>query len=156
MKLISRYIINLNISHMFTVLSSLSLLLILIKVEESKEFLMMIISSLIFWLCLIGEQAFLWYANKQRKEIERSIPDFKVQGLPGICSVFKTLPGMISDIVFAVSTVIYVILLIGKWGENDAQYVFLFLMVLSFRLHCVANGKNYRYKQYLHKRRAKL
>ena len=156
MKLISCFIKNLRIAQIFTLLSSLAVLLIILDVEESKEFIVMLAASLMFWGCLIAEQIFLWNANKQRKQVERRLSGYKAQGLPGICSFFKTKLGLISDVLWAVSTVIYIILLAGNWGEKVAQYILLFLMVLSFRLHCIANGKNYRYKHYLQKRGAKL
>lgn len=154
MKQSSGFINKLKISQVFSAVSSLSVLLIIINVEESKKLIVSIIASILFWLGLIAEQVLVWSANKQRKKLEQSF-GYKEQGLPGIVSFFKTKTGKTADLIFAVSTVTYIILLVGNWGENTVQYVFLFLMFLSFRLHCIANGKNYRYIHYLQKRRAK-
>ncbi len=156
MKPISRFINSIKISQVFAVISSLSVLLIVINVEDSKKIIVSVAASLMFWLGLIAEQLFVWSANKQRKKLEQSVGSYKDRGLPGIFSFFKTKMGLVADVAFILSTVTYIILFAGNWGEDTVQYIFLFLMVLSFRLHCIANGKNYRYIHYLQKRRAKL
>ena len=49
--------------------------------------------------------------------------------------------------------VVFVILMATGVGEKAIQYIFIFLLVLSFRLHCILNGKNFRYKKFLAKRK---
>ena len=155
MNLISRYIKDLRVAIICSVISSSAVLISILDIDDSKEFLLKIFASTLFWVGLILEQIFIWKSNKLRNSIEKTQPGRRLQGLPGICSFFKTEVGFIVDIVFILSIIIYIVLSIGNWGIKVAQYIFLFLIVLSFRLHCITNGKNYRYKLYLQRRRAK-
>lgn len=154
MRMISRYKQSLDFVLLFSVISSAALLLTLIDVDGKVGVLVKILTSLLFWGGLVAEQVFFWKAAKQRKAIESEVSGRKYRGLPGIFSFFRTKLGIASDVTFIISLVIFIVLAIGNWGENVAQYILLFLIVLSFRLHCITNGQNYRYKLYLRKRRA--
>ena len=155
MKLISRYTKVLRVAIICSVISSSAVLTSMFDIDDSKEIFLKVFASSLFWVGLILEQIFIWKSNKLRKSIEKSQSGRTPQGLPGICSFFKTKVGFIVDIVFILSIIIYIVLSIGNWGIRVAQYIFLFLIVLSFRLHCITNGKNYKYKLYLQRRRAK-
>ena len=116
MKLKSRYMRYLSLSLIFSAFSSLSVLLCIIKVEKSAETLLNIIISLVFWLGLTFEQLFIWLANALRKKSEKEV-NYTVQGLPGVCSFLKTELGFITDVTLALSLIVYIILLIGNWGN---------------------------------------
>lgn len=153
--MISDYTQKVKISVICSVVSSSAILISMAQVDGLVEWVIKILASLLFWVGLIMEQVFIWKANKQRGLIEKSLSGYKCRGLPGICSFFKTEMGFITDVTFIFSMIVYIVFAVGNGGVKVMQYVFLFLIVLSFRLHCIANGKNYRYKLYLQKRRAK-
>ena len=128
-----------------SVVSSVSVLFCMINAEKPFETVLKILLSLLFWGGTALEQTFMWKANACRKKSENGGGNRNIKMLPGICSFSKTEFGFITDAVLLLSTVTFVVLAIGNWGESVAQYILLFLIVLSFRLHCIANGKNYRY-----------
>ena len=136
-----------------SVLSSASVLLCMIELDGSLEWIVRLAVPLLFWIGLVLEQVFIWSANHLRRRIETELVGRRAEGLPGVCSFFRTQAGVIIDLMFILSVVVYAVLAIGHWGSDIAQYIVLFLIVLSFRLHCFANGKNYRYNLYLQKRR---
>lgn len=155
MNLISRYIRSLQLSMLCSALSSGAILISMAEVDASEKLAVKIIASLLFWIGLIIEQALFWCAARMRKKIALNTAQKSVSGVPGVFGFCKTKVGTVADAIFVLSLIVYVVLAIGNWGTNAAQYIFLFLIVLSFRLHCIANGKNYRYKLYLQRRRAK-
>lgn len=152
MKLIPRYIQYLRVTIICSVISSSAILITMLEVDDSKELFVKTLAASLFWIGLIIEQILIWKTYKLRKLFEKR-QSRRLQGLPGICSFFKTEVGFITDVLFILSIIIYIVLVIGNWGTNVAQYIFIFLLVLSFRLHCILNGKNFRYKKILVKRK---
>ncbi len=155
MKLTHRFVRSVRISLLCSFLSSAAVLMSAVETEGSLKRVVGVVGPLIFWIGLFVEQLCIWRANRWRKAEKARLPGYCVRGLPGVCSFFKTKVGSVADITCILSVIGYLVLAIGHWGVNIAQYIFLFLIVLSFRVHCIANGKNYRYKLYLQKRRAK-
>lgn len=153
MKKLSR---RLGAAFTFSALSSLAVLLaILSELESDYEYIAVIAASSVFWLFLILEQLYMWLANSARKKLERTESVRRLDGLFGAISFFKTPFGFVMDVLFIGCTVAFAVLAIGDWGRGIAQYVLLFLIVLTFRWHSIANGKNYRYKILLKRRRKK-
>ena len=132
----------LRYSMVSSVISSSALLLCFWGIQREKEIFAIII-PIVFWVGLILEQCFMWEANRIFNKFK------KVRCLPGIISICKTQLGFISEIVFLVTLIGFIVLFVGRWGEQFFQYILLFFIVLSFRIHCIANGKNYRYKNNL-------
>lgn len=153
MNLISRYILGLRASVLCSVLSSAAVLISIAGDDRPNNFAVKILSPLLFWGGLIAEQILIWKSNKSRKAIESSQKGRKMQGLPGIFSFFKTKAGFAADVIFIFSVLIYLVLAVCNTGVKYAQYIFIFLTVLTFRLHCILNGKNFRYKNNLVKRK---
>lgn len=112
-----------------------------------------IIFPLVFWIGFLAEQFFIWNANSIRKKLETEPKLRRIQGRLGVLSILQTEEGAITDIVMAISMIVFAILLLFKIGKGFPQYLFIFLIVLSFRLHCILNGKNFRYRKYLVKRK---
>ena len=137
-------------SVIFSILSSFAIPFIAFALKYDAKWAKTPI-SLLFWLGLIGEQVCFWHANSILKKLR---PTIKTRFKPkiGLISPFGTSTGAIADIVFAVSFIAFIILCIFKIGENNFQYLFLFLLVLSFRLHCILNGKNFWYSNLLSRR----
>lgn len=134
--------------------SSLSILVcIFIGENEVLNTVLKIVFPLIFWIGLILEQVFISQANKMRLELEKEDKRKQPRLKPGVISIFQTEEGAKADITFAVSFLILIILMIFDIGTNVLQYIFIFLSVLTFRMHCILNGKNFRYKKFFSKRK---
>lgn len=151
---IERFVRLVKYSLVSSVLSSSAVLLCIWGVQNEQTIAEIII-PIIFWAGLIFEQYFLWDANRLLKKIEKNNKIKKIRNLPGIISIAKTRLGLIADCVLISALIGFVILFIGNLGEHFTQYILLFFIVLSFRIHCIANGKNYRYKNYLLHERGK-
>lgn len=143
-----------TLSIVFSVVSSASIIAcIFIGTNEATNKILRLVFPIVFWFALIAEQVFIWRANSLRKYFEATGKKRRIRMNPGIVSILQTEAGAIADIVFAVSLVVFVILMATGIGEKAIQYIFIFLLVLSFRLHCILNGKNFRYKKFLAKRK---
>ena len=143
-----------TLSIVFSVVSSASIIAcIFIGTNEATNKILRLVFPIVFWLGLIAEQVFIWKANSLRKYFEVTVKKRRIRMNPGIVSILQTEAGAIADIVFAVSLVVFVILMATGIGEKAIQYIFIFLLVFSFRLHCILNGKNFRYKKFLAKRK---
>lgn len=148
------YMQLLNFSVVCSFLSSVSILTcIFVGLNEEADKIIRFIFPFIFWFCLIAEQALFWKANLIRKQIEISGEYRKIRAKPGIVSVSKTRNGAIADLLLLISLILLVLFVLTGLGEKVIQYILIFLLVLSFRLHCILNGKNFRYKKYLAKRK---
>lgn len=151
---IRKYNLFISLSMCFSVISSVAVIFCVFVADDkeaSKN--LQIICPIIFWLGLLAEQVFIWTANFIRKKTVVSVGKRKKQMLPGVVSFFRTAEGTIADILMIVFFTLLVILMIFKIGEEALQYIFICLLVLSFRFHCILNGKNFRYKKYLVKRK---
>ena len=137
-------------SAVFSVLPSLAIPFIVFSLNDNTKPVQIMI-SLLFWLGLIGEQVCFWLANSRLKKL---IPFIKSRFKPkiGLISPFSTSIGAIADIAFAVSFIAFVILCVFEIGKDNIQSILLFLLVLSFRLHCILNGKNFWYSNLLSRR----
>ena len=142
------------IALVFSVISSLPILFCILDLRnDSAEKALIFASSITFWVGLLFEQCFIWLADSQRKKTEKNKKQKGVR--PGIISFFKTKLGKVSDITFILSVVAFMIMVTADISVNVGQFVVLFLIVLSFRFHCITNGKNYSYKSEKKKRGAK-
>lgn len=121
--------------------------------NEKVNTALRIVFPTVFWLGFAAEQFCIWKANYIRKQLEFSIGKPRAKMKIGAISFLQTDSGMIADIVMVVSLVVLMILTAFDVGERATQYIFIFLLVLSFRLHCILNGKNFRYKKILAKRK---
>ena len=134
--------------------SSLSILTcIFIGENETLNTVLKMVFPLIFWIGLIFEQVLISQASKIRIELEKEEKRRQPRLKPGIISIFQTEEGTKADIAFAVSFFILIILMIFDIGTNVLQYIFIFLSVLTFRMHCILDGKNFRYKKFFSKRK---
>lgn len=123
--------------------SSMALLPAALVNSEGKYRALLIFFALLFWLGLILEQISIWKADGIMKTETRKEEQHPRRS--GFLSVAATPEGLIADIVFAISLVVLLVCLIFRFGESILQYVLISLLVLSFRMHCILNGKNYRY-----------
>ena len=149
---VRKHSLFLKFSMISSCVSSAALLLCIFAVRSDLKIYLFLI-PVIFWFGLIAEQVFFWKANSILKQIINTGQVRRSNTKPGIIAPLQTELGAIADLIFVVSLIVFLILVIGNWGNSLFQFIFLFLIVLSFRVHCIANGKNYWYKKYLSRRR---
>ena len=134
--------------------SSLSILsCIFIKRNDAASLVIKIVFPLMFWIALFCEQFLFWKSNSIRKEILKTENYRRLNSKIGLISIFQNYYGAAADIVFVISFVLVIIFLIFGTKKQAIQYILIFLLVLSFRLHCILNGKNFKYINYLIKRK---
>lgn len=151
-QLVLKFTRLINTAIVCSFISSFALLsCIFIGMNDISDKIIGIIFPIIFWLGLIAEQILIWKSNSIRKSIEKSSEFRKIKPGIGVISFARTEAGLIADVVLAISFIVLLILMIFSIGENVLQYIFIFLLVLSFRLHCIFNGQNFRYKKILEK-----
>lgn len=126
-----------------------------IGMNDISDKIIGIIFPIMFWFGLVAEQILIWKSNAVRKEIENAGETLKFRGRPGIINIWENRYGAIADIVCIVSLLLLVVFMIIGIGEKTIQYILIFLLVLSFRMHCILNGQNFKYKKYLEKRKVK-
>lgn len=149
-----KFTLYVDFSIVCSFLSSISLLAGLFTgLNQATDIIIKIIFPLSFWVGLGFEQFFIRKADLLRKEIETSEDYRKIRGKPGVLSISKTRSGAIADLLLLASLLFLILFLLTGFGEKVIQYILVFLLVLSFRLHCILNGKNFRYKKYLAKRK---
>lgn len=129
-----------------SVISSLSLLAAILVNSEGKNKEILIAFGLVFWIGLVLEQILFWKANQLMK-IALLKDRRRIRGRPGIISLSTYMEGFVVDIVFVVALISLVVCMAFGFGETLMQYILICLMVLSFRLHCFLNGRNYKYKK---------
>ena len=125
-----------------SVISSLSILAMLSSAGQGG----MIAFAAVFWVGLALEQVFFWKANRIMKAAAAKSRR-KIRGSVGILSFAKSLEGLIADGVFLLALLAF---LLCSWLAPEStgiQYIFICLLVLTFRLHCFLNGRNFRYKK---------
>lgn len=112
------------------------------------------IAGLLFWSGLIMEQVFFYKANSLMKLIEKRLlknkmPAYKNAQI-GIISFFENREAIIADITLLLSTIFLVILSICRIKDSWLIPIGVAIMFFSFNMHCLLNGKNYKYiKKYI-------
>ena len=101
----------------------------------------------LFWICIAVEGIFVHMATQERKWMERR--GFRNRVLkhsqPGVISFFKNFEASIVDAVLFASAILVVVLV---WTQIKTGWMIMAgisILFLSFNLHCILNGKNYRY-----------
>lgn len=155
-ELCKRYIRFINYSLVCSVISSLSIIsCVFLGNGNTTDNIISVLFPLIFWIGLAAEQIMIWRANSIRRKKECELQSTRINkgeitGV-GVFSPFKTKQGKAADICFLFSLIILIVLFFIRVDEK-LQFVFISILVMSFRLHCILNGKNFRYKTYLSKR----
>lgn len=131
------------------VLSSLAFMCIPIcnSVEGALGKIFSIIIACLFWGGLILGQVFFWRANKGRKRIQQRA--YKVRFLKnasvGLVTFGTSKEARICDVTFAVSLVTSIAFNLLRIQIDWLVILSLAVLLLSFNLHCILNGKTYRY-----------
>lgn len=110
--------------------------------------------AVIFWLSLIFEIVFVYISSKKRRKMEKE-KHFHRSGkeMPkriGLVSFLKNFEASVVDIALFIIAIIVVILTWTQGGNEWLNIIFISLLILSFNLHCILNGKNYAFlKSYI-------
>ncbi len=108
------------------------------------------VTAAVFWLSLFISQIFFWSANSKRKIIERELKKRKIKTInskPGLVSFFKNKPAITADAGLFFSAVLLAITTCFHLKNEWLIIGCVFLLFLTFNLHCLLNGKNYKYIQ---------
>lgn len=151
-----RFIKRFNIAFVMIVLSSVPIALIPLADFNGnmRQKVLAYTIGLLFWSLFIIGSFFFAVANKKRKELAKKEEkkSIKRRGFPGL-SFFHTKPGANVDVIFFVFLVCYVALAIFKFDISWIKIELVFLLVLSFQMHCILNGENFKYKKYILRRK---
>lgn len=115
-------------------------------------------AAAVFWLGVIFQQVFFWIGNAGRKKMEQKV--FRVKrggkGALGIICFGSNRKATICDCVMFASIIAVVLEIAFSAKQDWLIMISLVALFLSFNLHCVLNGKNYRYFSafYNHKKRS--
>lgn len=147
-EIIRRYTRLLCISVISSIVSSLSLPTAILVNSEGKNKIVLVLFGLVFWIGLIVEQVSFWKSYRIMKRLIK-YENRHVQGRSGIFSLAKTIEGIGADVIFILSTIALMVCILFGLGESFIQYILICLLTMSFRLHCIFNGKNFKYKKLL-------
>lgn len=109
--------------------------------------------SALIWLIFAGEILITYVASKSRRTLESGGQLHKKikRGPVGVFAFVKNKEAFFADVVLFVSTVLIVLLAVFKVSSRIINIFVLILLFVSFNLHCVLNGRNYRYYKYFNK-----
>lgn len=136
------------------ILSSLAFVCIPIcsSMEGTPGKVFSIIVACAFWGGLILEQVFFWRANEGRKRIQQRA--FKARRLKnasiGLVTFGTSKEARICDVAFVISLITSIAFNFFKVQIDWLVILSLATLILSFNLHCILNGKTYRYIKAFH------
>lgn len=106
-----------------------------------------------FWICTALEIFFTFKCKKERLVLQRKVYRRRWMGYmyPGVISFFKNSESTVADIVLFVTTIMTVIFIWIRLSSALISIGCMAILFLSFNMHCLLNGKNYRYKKALYK-----
>ena len=113
---------------------------------ETQRMLAYVIAFL-FWASIIAQIVFVRLSSNERKKLNRKLHKSKEinQSFLGIFSFFKNREAIVADVILFLSVILLGVII---WTNVKTSWIIIgvvSVLVLSFNLHCVLNGKNYRY-----------
>lgn len=117
-----------------------------ISLNEGRDTFLYFVGAL-FWISLLLSQVMMFCVTLKRKKYYKNKEKRIFSKLPSAFVFFSSKEAKIADILMILMIVAFVISVFAT--DNYLIYVFLFLSVLMFEIHCVLNGKNYIYMKEL-------
>ncbi len=116
------------------------------KAAQTDNISLMVVGG-IFWVSLLVGYALLIRANILRKcFIRRQIDsNASMKCRIGIITFFSNIPATIADAVMLTSILVISVIMFTSLKDNFIVYVLLFLLSFSFNMHCVLNGRIYKF-----------
>lgn len=105
--------------------------------------------GVLFWAGLVAGCVMLFFVNKHRKSDDSFRPKKKK---PGVISFFSNQQAMLVDILMVILFVLFLVFLFVPWFNQGVTVVLMAGFLFAFNMHCVLNGVNFRYIQYLGKK----
>lgn len=105
------------------------------------------IIAFLFWISIIFEIVLVRLSDKERRKSgKRFYIRRKINQSPiGMFSFFKNKEAIVVDIIFIISIVSIVIIICMHAKASWIIISVVSIFILSFNLHCILNGRNYRY-----------
>lgn len=110
--------------------------------EHIRQFVAIVI-GVVFWGSFIMEHTMFWLSNIMRKRKQRT-PNRKNSSSIGLLTFFSTTKGTIVDVAFIISVILISIVIIRKVTTSWIVFWVVAMTYLTFNLHCMYNGVNYR------------
>ena len=112
--------------------------------------------AICFWGSLSVECFATWKCRQYRKQLRTSRrKEKKSWRTAGILSFGKNREGVIADFGMIGSALLVVVLVVLEININWLVVGSVLLLFLTIQLHCLLNGKNYRYMKLLNRKREK-
>ncbi|MCI8371754.1 MAG: hypothetical protein HFI75_05045 [Lachnospiraceae bacterium] len=145
-KWVDKLLLIVSILLFFVMSASFLIMPLDIYMERVSSSAVNIISGLCFWIPLVGGcimQFFLAMRRKQWMRIHKKAMDS--QKRVGVVSIFENKPAIVADLVMIISFVVCVAVFACTDGSGYFCYIIVALFVFSFCMHCILNGKNFRF-----------
>ncbi len=106
--------------------------------------------GLTFWVSAIVGYTLLIFANRERKKFifNKLDRDFSMNFKIGILSFFSNIPASVADAMLIGSSFAFIVIRFTNWQSEYISYVLLFILFLSFNMHCIFNGRIYKIIKY--------
>lgn len=99
-----------------------------------------------FWFSVAAALGLIALASKARKELEEKQPSKTIsEAQPGVFAFRRNREGLIADLVFVIAALVCAGLILFRVRTGWSVIIVVSILFLSFQLHCIFNGKNYRY-----------
>lgn len=137
-------VISFLMSAGFLAISAIGILLIsLFKAGSVGAY----ISAGVFWVGLFLQQVLFWRGNAGRKQLEKKEVLLRMAGKYdlGILVFGANQEGRLCDVVFLIALVAVILEAAFHVKYEWLITLTLAIVFLSFQLHCILNGRNYRY-----------
>ena len=115
---------------------------------REKSMALIYVAGSLFWIGVIGIAVMLIIISRARRAdivFRAKYPDLRRFG--PIC-FFRNLPAIIADVVMILSAVAIVVVCLTVRSVN-VRFAVIALFVFSFGMHCMLNGVNYIYVNYI-------
>lgn len=119
----------------------LSSMCILIVPAAHNRYALTMICSGVFWLGMPAGYGLLMYVNIIRKKQTADTEKFRA----GIITFFRNAYAGIADALWIVSLLLLTASFFAESLQGSVQFVFAFMTVFMFHMHCILNGENFRY-----------
>lgn len=103
------------------------------------------LSGLVFWVSLLiaAISQTVLSARRRKRNAATRIRRTKDSQNVGVFSFMKNKLAVVFDVLFVASLIAFIVSLIITHGLAYVCYVFVSVMVFSFAMHCILNGKIY-------------
>lgn len=102
--------------------------------------------GLTFWIGTVFSLIFLvlTFVKYKKWNLQEHGDEIPRKTLPGVIKFFSSTPAAVADGVFIASLISFIVLQFTKYSGTYAGFILLFLIIVSFNLHSILNGKIYK------------